>query len=212
MPSKKKPNQREQTKHSAVKPQLNLRSRWEELQDLNEYYHELPPDAQEWLNTYAENFINADFSEKTVLTESNTKLLLKQYIKEIKNYNNEKKVKDFVSKYLIRVDNIPVKIIKEMFFEADEKKLLVLVEKLKEAITENITKASKREVNKVIKMIQKEVYNVNNARNRCIITRTKAQGSLNYIEELSESDHYSTDEDDLINKIDLEKSLKNLKK
>lgn len=212
MKKHKKPSSlRSETKYHSVKPNLNLKSRFGELSDINEYFDTLPPEAQEWLSKYADNFVNADFREQNILTPESTKALLKQYIKDIKNYKGDKKVKDFVSKYLIREDNVPIKIIREMFFEQDDKKLLKLVDQLKDAITSNISKASKREVNKVIKIIQKEVYNINNARNRDVLTQAHASGQLNYIEELDETE-FVTDEDDLIMRIDLKRELEKLKK
>lgn len=211
MKKKKQKSVRSETKNSSVKPQLNLKSRYEELEDINSYFNQLPPEAQDWMQKYTSNHVNADFRDDNLLTNETTRILLKQYIKEIKNYKGERKVKDFVSKYLIREDNIPVGIIRDMFFETNDKKLLKLVDDLKESITKNINKTSKREVNKIMKLIETEVYNLNNARNRCIITKSKASGQLNYLEDLDEND-LVIDEDDLIDRIDLKSELDKLKK
>ncbi len=211
MPKKPPKTIRNSTKHSSIDPNLNLKSRFEEHSDINEYFHTLPPEAKEWMDKYVENEINADFREKRLVDENSTKKLLKHYLKEIKNYKGERKVKDFVNKYLIREDNIPISVIKDLFFEQDDKKILKLVSKLKDAISENVKKASKREVNKIMKIMEKEAYNRNNARNRCILTKSKAGGHLNYLEELPESEQSFSSENDVISRIDLENHLKNLK-
>lgn len=213
MPKKLQPKTiRNTTKHSSIDPNLNLKSRYEEHSDINEYFHTLPPEAKEWMDKFVENEINADFREKRLIDENSAKKLLKQYVKEIKNYKGERKVKDFVNKYLIREDNIPIHLIKDMFFEQNDKKLLKLVSKLKDAISENVKKASKREVNKIMKIMEKEAYGKNNARNRCVLTKSKAGGHLNYLEELPESEQSFSSEDDVISKIDLENHLSKLKK
>ena len=210
--SKKKKTVRNTTEHSSINHNLNLKSRWEEISDINEYFHTLPKEAKEWLDKYVENEINADFREKQLITEDTANVLLKQYVKEIKNYKGERKVKDFVNKYLIREDNVPLDIIKDMFFEQNDKKLLKLVSKLKNDISENMKKVSKREVNKIIKLIRNEVFNKNNARNRCILTKAKAGGYLNYLEDLPENEHGVSSEDEVIAKIDLQNRLQKLKK
>lgn len=51
---------------------------------------------------------------------------------------------------------------------------------------------------------EKDAYDRNNARNRCIYTKSKAHGNLNYLEDLKESmkDDIIEVEDELIDKID----------
>lgn len=58
------------------------------------------------------------------------------------------------------------------------------------------------------KKLKKDCYDRNNARNRCIYTRSKASWNLNYIEDVSETDKNLMDntiEDQLILKLDSEK-------
>lgn len=211
---KKKKTRRSTTENSAVIPQLNLKSRYEELEDINEYYKDLPPEAQQWMNSYTENFINASFTkeDQNLINFNFTKSLLKKYIKDIKsNKTKDKKVVSFVNKYLIRSDNIPLKIIKELFFEEDERKQVKLVKRLRNALLNNIKKTKKREINKIIKIIQREVYGVNNSRNRCILTKEKAGGTLNYLEELTDNDQMLSNEDQLIEVIDLRNQIEKLK-
>jgi len=210
----KKKTRRSTTKNSAINPQLNLKSRYEELEDISAYFHTLPDDAKDWLNKYTENVVNASFDKKednNLINTTFTRDLLKDYIKNLKQDNpKDKKVISFVNKYLIRRDNIPIEIIKELFFEKNEKKQLKLLVRLKKALLENIKSTKKREVNKVVKLIQKEVYGINNSRNRCILTREKAGGSLNYIEELNDNEQLLSSEDQLIEYIDLRNKLQKL--
>lgn len=207
---------RNQIKNAAVAPQLNLKSRYEELEDINEYFHTLPQAEQEWLNKYTENIVNASFSkreEDNLINLENTKELLKSYIKNLKNAKTtDQRVISFVNKYLIRSDNVPLEIIKQIFFEQEDKKIIKLVSQLKKELLSNIKDIKKREVNKVIKLIQKEAYGINNSRNRCILTKEKSYGSLNYIEELTDNDQMNFSEDEMIAVLDLKEKLSNLKK
>lgn len=107
--SKKKT--RKTTKYPALEPQLNLKTRYEEIEDLASYAKDLPEDAKEWLNAFAEEEICANFNHRG--PKLNT--------------------------------------------EVDEKR---------------------------------RCYRNNNARNRCIMTREKAQGTLNYIETQHDEDDY----------------------
>jgi hypothetical protein len=57
---------------------------------------------------------------------------------------------------------------------------------------------------------KKDSYDRNNSRNRCILTRAKATGIVDYIEEIK-PERFATDvEDDLIYKIDTENFLNEL--
>lgn len=112
----KKVNRRSKAKYPALDPTLNLRTRYEEIEQ-NQYINgvknengetvirELTHSEKDWLNRFNEEFVNANFNHKG------------------------KKI--------------------------------------------DATKASK-----------KKSYDKNNARNRCIYTKAKASGTLNYIEDL----------------------------
>lgn len=86
---------------------MNLKSRYEEIEDLASYADSLPEEAKEWLNSFSNEEICANFK------------------------HNGPRINDVKDK-----------------------------------------KATKR------------IYDKNNARNRCIMTREKSQGTLNYLEEL----------------------------
>lgn len=92
---------------AALDPTLNLKSRYNEIEDLASYAHTLPLEAKEWLNSYSEEEIIGN------------------------RYHKGQKLNDF----------------------EDPK-------------------------------TRSRIYNRNNARNRCILTREEAQGTLNYISEL----------------------------
>lgn len=107
--SKKK--SRRSLKYPALSPEFNLKTRYEEIEDLASYADSLPESAKEWLNAYAEEEICANFNHRG--PKLNT--------------------------------------------EVDEKR---------------------------------RCYRRNNARNRCIMTREKAQGTMNYIETQHDEDDY----------------------
>jgi len=101
---------------AALDPKLNLKSRYNEIEDLASYANTLPLEAKQWLNAYAEEEIIGN------------------------RYHKGQKLNDF----------------------EDPK-------------------------------TRSRIYNRNNARNRCILTREEAQGTLNYLYELEK------DEDDEAN-------------
>jgi uncharacterized protein YecE (DUF72 family) len=109
--------QKKNLKHRALKPNLNLKTRWEEIQDLASYADTLSEEDRDWLNRFAEEYICANFRHKGETI-----------------HKNEEQIK--------------------------------------------------------------EIYTRNNARNRCIFTREKAQGILNYLEEI-------TDDEDVLDYVNL---------
>jgi len=58
---KKKPapkkNRRNANKFAAVKPELNLRIRREEIEDVAEYFNTLPQEAKVWMNKFMEEYV-----------------------------------------------------------------------------------------------------------------------------------------------------------
>lgn len=208
---KKKTTRRNTVKNSAIDPYLNLKSRSEELGDIQSYFHNLPPDAQKFMLKYTENVVNASFDrkipKKNLITPTYIKNLLELYLFNFKKKDQDKKVINFIKKYLIRSDNIPIDIIQELFVEENDTKILKLVKKLKSSLYANLKNVKKNEIYKVIKLIEKEVYGINNARNRCIVTREKAGGSLSYIEDMSEDEVLYNYEDALVAKIDNQTKL-----
>jgi hypothetical protein len=210
----KKKTKRNTVKNAIINPNYNLKSRSEELGDISEYFNTLPPEEKAWMLKYSENVINAGFDREVdknnLISNSYTKDLILSYVTNVtkfKNKNLDKNVVRFITKYLIRNDNIPLKIIQDIFFENDKKKLTKLISNLKESLCTNIKKVKKREVNQIIKIMEKEIYNTNNARNRCIMTKEKAAGSLSYINDMSEDEISYNYEDVLVAKIDKQNEL-----
>ncbi|SRR6266700_6006258 len=72
-----KKTKRQQEKYSAVEPQVNLKARYEEIMDIQEYFHDLPEYAKKWMNKFTDEYVN------DVLDRKNLK----------KNLHNTKKLK-----------------------------------------------------------------------------------------------------------------------
>lgn len=124
---KKKENKRSKTKHSALRPELNLKTRQDLIADYD-YLKKLSPKEKEWLNKFTKEYVNAEINNK----------------RPRQNFHKTKALK-------------------------------------------------------------KDCYDRNNARNRCIYTRSKASFNLKFFEDISENNKNLVDasvEDLLINEID----------
>lgn len=60
---KKKPT-RKDNPYAALDPKLTLKTRYEEIADLDSYAHTLPKEAKDWLNSYAEEEIHVNLHHK----------------------------------------------------------------------------------------------------------------------------------------------------
>jgi hypothetical protein len=58
---KKKQTRRSKVKHAALKPEYNLKTRFEEISDMHSYMHKLTDKQKDWLNRFAEEYVNASF-------------------------------------------------------------------------------------------------------------------------------------------------------
>lgn len=76
-------NRRESKKYPAVDVTLNLKTRYEEISDVAEYFDTLPEDAKEWMHSFVEEYINAKFNHKGKKIHRKTKQK-----REIYNRNN----------------------------------------------------------------------------------------------------------------------------
>lgn len=134
-------SRRERTKFPALKPELNLKTRFDLIDMDEKYWADLKkdPKAMEYLNSFNEEFVNASFKKG------------KKHLHKTKNQ-------------------------------------------------------------------RRDSYNRNNARNRCIYTREKAQGKLDYIEDLKVNmeQEFIEYEDKLIESIDdnklFDEKINNFKK
>lgn len=113
---KKRKVSRKDNPFAALDPTLNLKTRFEEIDDIASYAHTLPLEAKEWLNSYV---------EEEIITNGN---------------HRGPKLNDF----------------------SDPK-------------------------------VRSRIYGNNNSRNRCVMTREKAQGVLNYLSEIEEKEENETD-------------------
>ena len=64
--TKKAKTRRNQLKYPALSPEHNLKTRYEEIEDMASYTHTLPPEAREWLNSYSEEEVCANFKHNGI--------------------------------------------------------------------------------------------------------------------------------------------------
>ena len=127
MTEKKKKPSRSSVKYPALDPKYNLKSRYNEIEDLASYKDQLNDEEKAWLNAYANEEICANFNHKGP------------------------KLND----------------------QSDPK-------------------------------VRSRIYNRNNERNRCIISREEAQGTLNSLDEIDIDHEYEAFCEDLGNAGDVE--------
>jgi hypothetical protein len=63
-------NRRNNVKYAALKPEYNLKTRKEEIEDIASYANKLSPKDKEWLNKFVEEEINADFRHNRKLNKT----------------------------------------------------------------------------------------------------------------------------------------------
>ena len=59
---KKKQNRRSKNKYRALRPELNLKTRFEEISDMASYVDQLNEEEKEWLNRFSEEYVCANFN------------------------------------------------------------------------------------------------------------------------------------------------------
>ena len=71
---KKKRNRRSQIKYPSLDPKYNLKSRFDEINDIASYAKNLPEDAKAWLASFTEEYVNANFKHPGKKIIKNTKV------------------------------------------------------------------------------------------------------------------------------------------
>jgi len=59
-----KRNKRSKSRYPAVDPQLNLKTRYEEIEDIASYFKTLPDTAKDFMHSFVEEYVNAKFDHK----------------------------------------------------------------------------------------------------------------------------------------------------
>lgn len=57
-------SKRKDVRFPALDPKYNLKNRFEEIQDIASYAKGLPDEAKDWLNSFTEEYVNANFTHK----------------------------------------------------------------------------------------------------------------------------------------------------
>ena len=203
MRSKKKKSKRSELKYSSFDGAHNLKTRFELFdQDyINGFYdaetgesiRPLNNKEKDWLNRFNSEFINADFRSKRV-----SKKIKKEHPKNA----NLKKLHKILNQYL-----------KEMNDKVGEANVsLKSTANIRRTISKfrvQLKKKIQKEMRFIKDHYKKQSEDSNNARNRCVLTRAKAQGKALGIIDLSEGfPSNENEENDLIDKLDLAKQFK----
>ncbi len=199
----KQKTKRSQSKYPALDPALNLKTRSEQLD--YDYVNKLPNEwtdpktGKKWTGDQLKQFLN-DFSTESILAD----------FKNPKRIHRKKKVESEKNKPLKQlVLDLNVKI-KELIDLINQTNINTNVKNKLKKTTNKYRKTLKKQIQDNFSYIQdyykKESEDKNNARNRCILTRVKAQGKMLGMDDLSP---YLTDskdiEDKLIEQIDNKK-------
>jgi len=201
MPSKKK-NKRNQVKHPALDKTYNLKTRTDLYENdyINGYHDEetgetiraLTDKEKDFLNKFNEEFINASF-------KSDKKRIHKVKKAEHPKNVNLKKLNKIILDYIREINN---SVNGSDITNTSKSNLRRIISKFRNEIKKKI----KQEMKFIKDFYKKDVEDRNNQRNRCILTKAKAQGKSISMDELPE--HYSIDfdvEDSLIEQLDFKK-------
>jgi hypothetical protein len=195
---RKKKTRRSEAKYPALDPHLNLKTRFENLD--YDYVDTLPEiwtdpktgkkyNPKQWLNDFTNEHTHADFKTNK------------------KRVHKKKKVESDKNKDLRELLKTLTEKIKELITTLNDSRVTTTTKlKLKKTINKLKNQLKKQilgELSYVEDYYKKEAEHKNNARNRCVLTRAKAQGKALGIDDLSI--HYTTDknvEDEMIERID----------
>lgn len=189
----KKKTRRSESKYPSLDPKLNIKTRHDEID--YDYIDQLSEKEKEWLNNFTQEYIGASFD------------------KSKKRIHRKKKVESEKNIYLKKLNEKMLSIIKglnELIEDSNVNHLSkVKLKKLVYKFKLNLNKTIKNELVYIKDKYKKEAYDKNNARNRCIMTKARAQGKLTVIDVLPETYLVNEDvEDQMIEKLDFAKKFK----
>lgn len=202
---KLKNNRRSQQEFPALDPQYNLKTRLEQLD--YDYIDQLPEtwtdpktgkkyNPKQFINDFTNEFIHADF-------KTNKKRIHKK--KRLENEKN-KNLKILLNDLTENIKNL-IKILNDSNVSTTTKtKLKKSINKLKSQLKKQVH----NELKYIDDFFKTDSERKNNSRNRCVLTRAKAQGKSLGIDDISLN--YATSEnveDQLIEQLDLRKKLEN---
>jgi hypothetical protein len=251
---RKKKSRRSEAKYPALDPQLNLKTRFEQL-DID-YLDQLPESwtdpktgkkwsgdqLKQYLNDFTNEHVHADFTtnkkrvhkKKRVESERNKDLKSltknialknKEFVKEIKFKKKElletinKNIKEFIT--ILKDSNTTVSTknkLKKIINKTSNKLKKQILEEYTyfdnvNELKDELKKQISGEFSYIEDVYKKEAEHKNNARNRCILTRAKAQGKALGIDDISESYYVDkNEEDEMIARIDELNLMKKLEK
>jgi hypothetical protein len=202
----KKRTRRSGSKYPALDPQLNLKTRFEQLD--TDYLNKLPKNwtdpktgktwtddqLKQYLNDFTNEFIHADFTTNK------------------KRIHKKKRVESESNKHLKNLSKTINAQFKEIIKSINDAQITTTSKiKLKKIVNQLKTQL-KKQINNSLSFIddfyKKESQDKNNSRNRCRYTRANAQNKTMGISQLNESLLSPDDlENDIIDKIDREREL-----
>jgi hypothetical protein len=195
---RKKKTRRSEAKYPALDPHLNLKTRFEELDF--DYIDQLPEtwtdpktgkkyNPKQWLNDFTNEHTHADF-------KSNKKRVHKK--KKVESERN-KDLRELLKTLTEKIKELVVLLNDSRANTTTKLKLKKTINKMKNQLKKQIL----GEFSYVEDYYKKEAEHKNNARNRCVLTRAKAQGKALGIDDLSiEYSRTENIEDEIIAKID----------
>lgn len=188
----KKRTKRSQSKYPALDPRLNLKTRYDEID--YDYIDQLNEKEKAWLNNFSKEYTGASFDD------SKKRVHKKQKVESEKNVH----LRELGDKFLSVIKALNELVDNTNINHSTKTKLKKLTSKLKT----NIKKLVKKELVFINDVYKKEAYDRNNSRNRCVMTRARAQGKTIGFHDLPDSYLANDDiEDNLIEKLDLAKKL-----
>jgi len=193
----KKPTKRSRNKYPSLQPELNLKTRYEQID--YDYANNLPEtwtdpktgkkyNPKQWLNDFTEEYVSTSFN-KTKRIHKKTK---------VENPQNKNLI-TIKEAFLVMIKNINELISNSTISVKSKNNLKKNINKFKKSFNTVV----KKSLSNIDDHYKKDSETRNNARNRCIMTRARAQGKMLGIDMLPEG--YLTNENvenDMIERID----------